>query len=41
METIGIIEDDELLAQALAIALRKEGYQTLSAVNCREGRGLL
>ncbi len=24
METIGIIEDDELLAQALAIALRKE-----------------
>lgn len=41
METIGIIEDDELLGQALAIALRKEGYETLSAVNCREGRGLL
>ena len=41
METIGIIEDDELLAQALAIALRKEGYQTLFAVNCREGRHLL
>lgn len=41
METIGIIEDDELLGQALAIALGKEGYQTLSAVNCREGSRML
>lgn len=41
MVTIGIIEDDELLGQALVIALRKEGYQALSAVNCREGLRML
>ncbi|MDE6830687.1 MAG: response regulator transcription factor [Lachnospiraceae bacterium] len=37
METIGIIEDDELLNQALVIALKREGYRTLSAYTCREG----
>lgn len=37
MEVIGIVEDDELLNQALVIALQKEGYKALPAFNCREG----
>lgn len=41
METIGILEDDVLLAQALSIALQKEGYQTIIAKNCQEGMRLL
>lgn len=41
METIGIVEDDELLGQALSIALQKEGFQTISALNRREGMRLL
>lgn len=37
MDVIGIIEDDRLLNQALVIALQKEGYQTLSAYDYKEG----
>ena len=38
MAVIGIIEDDRLLNDALAIVLKKEGYETRSAYTCREGR---
>lgn len=41
MEIIGIIEDDELLNQALQIALKKEGFHTLSAFNYKEGIKLM
>lgn len=34
--TIGIIEDDKLLNQALDIALRKEGYHTVCAFTSKE-----
>lgn len=37
METIGIVEDDALLNQALVIALKKEGYQVISACDYKEG----
>lgn len=37
METIGIVEDDALLNQALEIALKKEGYQVISARDYKEG----
>ena len=38
--TIGIIEDDKLLNQALDIALRKEGYHTVCTFTVREALGL-
>lgn len=39
--TIGIIEDDQLLNQALDIALRNEGYDTICARTKREALALL
>lgn len=38
MAVIGIVEDDRLLNEALSIVLKKEGYETVSAYSCREGR---
>lgn len=37
---IAIMEDDVLLHEALAIALKKEGYSTISAFSFSEGRAL-
>ena len=36
MKKIAVIEDDELLNQALVITLEKEGYQVTAGKSCRE-----
>ena len=41
MKKIAVIEDDELLNQALVITLEKEGYQVTAGKSCREGIALL
>lgn len=41
MKKIAVIEDDELLNQALVITLKKEGYQVTTGKSCRDGIALL
>ena len=41
MKKIAVIEDDELLNQALVITLEKEGYQVTAVKSCSEGIALL
>ena len=41
MKKIAVIEDDELLNQALVITLKKEGYQVTTGKSCRYGIALL
>lgn len=41
MTTIAIIEDDKLFNEAVAIFLKKEGFQTISGFSCREGIEIL
>ena len=41
MKKIAVIEDDELLNQALVITLKKEGYQVTTGKSCRDAIALL
>lgn len=41
MITVGIIEDDLLLNEALSISLEKEGFKTISAISINEGLKLI